>query len=276
MFIARFPYGASEHPAGTDWLVQTVLEAKADPRIGDVFHRYKDDTPITMSRNRVLWEAREVGADLVLMVDNDIIPDLPYPGARPFFSSSLDFMLNHKGPSIVAAPYCGGPPLENVFIFQWTRQESDHPNQDMKICQFSREEAAARGGFEECAALPTGLTLIDMRVLQYIDPPWFEYEYADPPFNTRKATTEDVYFTRNASLAGVPIYVAWDSWAGHVKRKVVGKPLPLTVDQVRDEFRRSIVENRRSDERLIEICSANGFPTIAEPAMTGARVHSGR
>ena len=67
---------------------------------------------------------------------------------------------------------------------------------------------------------------------------------------TEKATTEDVYFTRNLSLAGVPNYVNWDSWAGHVKRKVVGKPTLLTADSVRESFREAVMANRRANERL--------------------------
>lgn len=262
VLFARFPFGFSENPRCTDWLVKTVLEAKEDKRISDIQHIAIDDTPITMSRNRCLKRAQQSGADIVLMVDSDMAPDLDIPGAKPFFSTTLDFMLAHEGPCVVGAPYCGGPPVENVFIFRWAKRADDHPNVDLHIAQYSREEAAARAGFEEVAALPTGLIMIDMRCLQYIDPPWFEYEYEDAPFNTSKSTTEDVYFTRNLSLAGVPQYVNWDAWAGHVKRKTVGKPTRLTEDDVRAQFRRSILEGRKRGERLIDVCPANGFPSV--------------
>lgn len=250
ILFARFPFGGSEHPYVTDWMVQTVLKAKKDNRISEVQHIFVDDTPITMSRNRVLKIAKQGGVDLVCMIDSDMKPDLH---GKPFWDSSLEFMLQHEGPCVVGAPYCGPPPNENCYIFRWGKRQSDHPGVDMCIDQYTREEAAGRAGFEEVAALPTGLVLIDMRALVCIPPPWFEYEYEDPPYNTVKSTTEDVFFTRNLSLAGVPQYVNWDCWAGHMKTKCVGKPTVLTSDAVREEYRKGILANRKSTERLIMV-----------------------
>ena len=253
VLFARFPFGASEHPDCTDWMVQTVLKASRDPRISEVLHTRVDDTPITMSRNLVCKQAQAAGADIICMLDSDMRPDLKLPGRKPFWDSSLEFMLNHPGPAVIAAPYCGPPPHENVYVFRWANKESDHPNVDISLEQFSREEAQGRGGIEEVAALPTGLVLIDVRALNAIRPPYFEYEYEDAPFNTRKATTEDVFFTRNLSLAGVPQYVNWDAWAGHHKRKCVGRPATLSVESVRENFRGALLSGRRESERLIEV-----------------------
>ena len=259
ILFARFPYGATEDYRGSNWMIETITQAKMDCRIGEVLHMEENDTPITMCRNKVMKRARDDGIDLVVMLDSDMVPDLPLPGARKFFPVALDFVLGHPGPSVVGAPYCGPPPHENIYVFQWRKFQSDHPNQDVKLEQYTREEAAIRVGFEEVAALPTGLVMIDVRCLEHIDPPWFEYEYEDPPYNTKKSTTEDVFFTRNLSLAGVPQYCLWDSWAGHVKKKVVGKPTLLTTDMVREGFREAIVSGRKSDEKLVDVCKANGF-----------------
>lgn len=255
LLIARFPYGGTESAHTTDWLVKTVLAAKADARIGSVEHMSVNDTPITMTRNRVLKAALDRKIDLVLMVDSDMKPDLylGQPGTKPFFKSSLDFMALHSGPSVVAAPYCGPPPHENIYVFRWANRESDQPNADMRLEQYTREEAAQRVGMEEVAALPTGVFMIDMRAVERLAPPWFEYEYADAPLNTQKATTEDVFFTRNLSLAGVPQYVNWDAWAGHMKTKCVGKPALLTVDSVRKEFREALQRGNHSLERLVDV-----------------------
>jgi hypothetical protein len=252
--IARFPYGHSEHDAVTDWLVSTVIKAKADKRISEVAKFKKADTPITMLRNLAMLEAKKAGVDFVLMIDSDMDPDKYLgidPTAKPFWDVAIDFALSHQGPCVIAAPYSGPPPHELPYIGQWTNRQSDHPDADLKLEMMTREQAAVRTGIEEVAALPTGIILIDVRCLEYISPPWFDYEYADPPFNTEKATTEDIYFTRNLSLAGVPQYVAWDCWAGHLKQKSVGKPRPLNCDVVRKEFREAIVRNQPSDEKLV-------------------------
>lgn len=233
VLIARFPYGGGEYRKATNWLVETVLKIKKDRRVSEVFHFDEDDTPITMLRNRACKVAKDAGIDYVLMLDNDLHPD--YQAASPFWESSFDFLLKHRhAPAIVAAPYCGPPPHEAVYVFRWKCFQSDHPNLagDHKLEMYTREEAATLTGIREVAALPTGLMLFHTEVLDRLPPPWFEYEYTDE-YQTRKASTEDVYFTRNASFAGVPVYCNWDAWAGHRKWKTVGKPVTLQPADVR-------------------------------------------
>lgn len=262
VLFARFPGGACDHPDTTDWLVQTVIKAKADPRISQVMHWRIDDTPITMGRNRCLEEAKKVGADIVLMIDSDMKPDayhsgcsLPIhvdPQAKPFWDTSLDFMLEHDGPCAVAAPYCGPPPQENVYVFKWGKRQSDHPNADMSLDQYSREESVPLAGIQEAGALPTGLFMLDMRALKAIPIPYFRYEWQDKT-ESQKASTEDVYFTRDLSLVGIPQYCNWDAWAGHWKRKCVGRPILMSVDSVRNEFRDAVLRNQPMDEKLIHV-----------------------
>ena len=261
--IARFPYKGTESSLVTDWLVKTVCDMKSDHRIGDIYRQKYDDTPITMTRNKAIFDALRLGVDFLLFVDNDMDPDKYLgkdPFAKPFFKSSFDFMLdNLSNPCVVAAPYCGPPPIENIYIFQWANLQSDHPNKsvDIRLEQFTREEAAQKRGIEEVAALPTGLMLLDMRVFKYLTPPWFEYEYEDPPYNTKKSTTEDVFFTRNLAIAGVKQYCNWDCWAGHLKTKSVGKPVLMTSDAVSDAFRKALM-NLKSSESVVEIQPENG------------------
>lgn len=254
LLIARFPFGNSEAPSVTDWVTDVYHKAKLDTRFKAVHRVRVDDTPITMGRNRVLKAALDKGIDLVLMVDSDMDPDLPYPGAKPFWDSSLEFILNHKGPCALAAPYCGPPPHENVYIFHWTAASNDNPNVDVSLSQYTREHAMLMAGIQEVAALPTGVFLLDVRALKVpgFNPPWFDYEYTDK-YQTHKSTTEDVFFTRNLSLAGVPMYCNWDAWAGHHKRKMVHKPQGLTIDAVREQFRDAVVSGVSDQDRLIDV-----------------------
>jgi hypothetical protein len=252
VLLARFPFGASEHPAVTNWYAQTLYKAKTDPRISDILHMEEDDTPITMSRNKTMRQAQLHGVDVVCMIDSDMVPDL-IPGAPPFWETALDFLLKHDGPCCVGAPYCGKPPHEVPFAHKIAKKQGDHPNVDFSIELYTREEAAIRSGFAEMPCLPTGLILVDVRALDAIKPPWFDYEWADPPYNTTKASTEDCYFTRNLCLAGVPQYMAWDCWAGHYKSKIVGKPTVLTVDDVREQYREAILSGRRRGEALMDV-----------------------
>ncbi len=233
VLIARFPYGGGEYRKGVNWLVETVCKIKRDRRVDQVDYTDEDDTPIPMLRNRACKAALDGGYDFVLMLDNDLHPD--YQATRPFWDSSFDFLLRHAGPAVVAAPYCGPPPEENVYVFLWRKYQSENPNPDYRLEQFTREEAAGKAGIEEVAALPTGLILFHTEVVKRLPLPWFEYEYADR-YRTHKASTEDVYFTRNASLAGVPVYCNWDAWAGHRKVKTVGKPEVNTAAGMRRQL----------------------------------------
>jgi hypothetical protein len=255
LMIARFPGGGVDRADVTDWLVETVVEAKADPRIKDPVNSWRvSDTPITMGRNHCIEVALKQEIDFLLMIDNDMAPDYHMEGksmytdkkSKPFFSTSFDFLYSRRdkglSPAVVGAPYCGPPPVENVYVFQWATNESHVPENTPQVTLegFSREEGAKMAGITEVAALPTGLILIDMRGIREIKTPYFYYEWSDDT-QSNKASTEDVTFTRDLSIAGIPQFCNWDAWAGHWKQKCVGKPIILTPDWVSESFRRTVL-----------------------------------
>lgn len=178
--FATFPYGgtggtASEVPTVRDWLLTTMLKARNDPRISAVDLGEYCDTPITMTRNRAVLEARQRGVDVLVMIDSDMAPDLypeNPPHVVPFWDAAFNFLYDHydKGPVCVAAPYGGPPPHENVYIFRWRNQQSEHPDIDVRLAQYTREEGFDMIGIHEAAALPTGLSMFDMRIFELTEP----------------------------------------------------------------------------------------------------------
>lgn len=239
VMLARFPGGNCEHPGEVNFAINFTLAcAFDDRRISGLEHWFLNDTPITMSRNRCVRDAIEKDIDILVMIDSDMGPDMVNP-AHSFWTAALDFIAGryHLAPTLIAAPYCGPPPHENIYVFRWRKYQTDHPNPDYKLDQFTREEAAERSGIEAVAALPTGLIAIDMRVFTgfkigdevlKLKPPWFYYEWTDE-FETHKASTEDVTFTRNVHLLfgahGLDtVFVDWDAWAVHFKQKGVTRP----------------------------------------------------
>lgn len=297
IMVARFPGRGSEASPCVDWLLDAEHALRTHPKIGEVQRWRVTDTPITMGRNRCLRVALERGTDFVLMVDDDLHPDL-YAGsdplARPFLPAALDFALDHPGPCVVAAPYLGPPPRENVYVFRWRNEQGDTPEFNGSIEQYTREEAAQLGGFHRAAALPTGLMLIDMRGVRLLverkraaweasrqagrpfEPqPLFYYEWKDPFWADEKASTEDVTFSRDLSMAGVPLYCLWDAWAGHIKPKTVGRPLILTDAVVNAAMRAAVARNHVGPtERLIEVRRDPRLPparnAVPVPAANGA------
>ena len=271
IMFARFPFGASDHPDVTDWMIETVVKCKLDPRVDRVANFWVNDTPITLGRNRAVEAAKADKCHYLAMVDNDMKPDA-YLGsnrnrldtdssALPFWDSSWEFMLRRRdlGPCMIGAPYCGPPPHENAYVFRWANFQSDHPNADLRIEQYTREEVAIRSGFEEVACLPTGLVIIDMRVFDdpLVAPPYFTYEYTDK-FEQKKASTEDCVFTRDLNMANIPLYVNWDAWAGHWKKKCVGRPKPIFREQVHKKFVEAALNAPSNKRKLVFVQEGDG------------------
>ena len=273
--IVTFSYGgnggiSSEVPDIREWMTPLVVDLSKDPRIDQIRIWNLADTPITMTRNRAVMQARQFGVDVLVMVDSDMKPDLNngHPDAKPFFQSSFDFLLNHyaKGPCIIGAPYCGPPPVECVYVFRWNNMSNENPNPDFQLEMYDRHTATKMAGIQECAALPTGLIMYDMRVFELTEPknegdkPWFYYEWKDK-YAAEKASTEDVTMTRDVSLVGTqklgynPVYCNWDAWAGHWKPKCVGKPVFIEAKGVAQKMKDSWEANVESGVKIVDFQS---------------------
>lgn len=283
--IVTFSYGgnggiSSEVPDIREWMVPLVANASRDPRIENVRIWNLADTPITMTRNRAVLQARQAGVDVLVMVDSDMKPDLPLPDAKPFFQSSFDFLVNHyhRGPCVIGVPYCGPPPNECVYVFRWQNRESDHAGPDFQLEMYDRKTAVTMAGIQECAALPTGLIMYDMRCFELTEPrspedkPWFYYEWKDV-YASDKASTEDVTNTRDLSLVGVqklgynPVYCNWDAWAGHWKPKCVGKPALLEAKGVSQKLRQAVEDGYDAGTKLV---------CLQAPPLLGAKTKGDR
>jgi hypothetical protein len=277
VFFAFFSYAGNggvscEHPSLRSWFARTLLQCKEDARVENIMDKDFSDTPITMTRNDAVWKAQQAGADLLVMVDSDQYPDWELiqgdHQAKEWWPTTFDFIYQRFSRGLltaVGAPYCGPPPCENVYVFRFANWQSDNPNQDLRVEGFSREEAAQRSGFEAVAALPTGLIAYDMRIFDLLDPPYFYYEWSDK-YQRQKASTEDVTNTRDIVLHCLeakgynPVFVNWDSWAGHWKPKCVGKPRPLSIHQIGENYRAAVLRNQDlKNDRLI-ILGEEGIP----------------
>lgn len=271
LLMYRFPYGGREDSTCVDWLMHTYHKAKLDKRFSEVRSPKLNDTPITMTRNAALLTARKLGYDFVLMVDSDMSPDHELlegdPTAKPFFDVACDELLGRPRPAIIAAPYVGPPPHENIYVFQWANKGNtlDVKAARPSLDQFSREQASMMAGVQKVGALPTGLMMIDLRVLDKHPHPYTYYEYEGggdecPACHQRergpeakKISTEDVTFSRDIGLRGFDVLCAWDSWAGHNKVYTARKPRPYTADIVAARMRESIVAGRFAGEQIIEV-----------------------
>ena len=283
--FVTFSYGgnggiSSEVPNIREWMVPLVTNASKDPRIGQIRVWNLADTPITMTRNRAVIQARESGVDVLVMIDSDMFPDMRagQPDAKPFFESSFDFLVNHysKGPVVIGAPYCGPPPVECVYVFRWQNHQSAHATPDYQLEMYDRHTAAKMAGIQECAALPTGLIMYDMRSFELTEPkaegdkPWFYYEWKDK-YHSEKASTEDVTQTRDLSWVGAqklgynPLFCNWDAWAGHWKPKCVGKPIPIDAAGVSQKLRAAVESGHDNRVKVVNLSMAPEMKRALEP-----------
>lgn len=286
LMLAEFP-GNGTSDACTNRYIKKLLwkSWRHDKRINRVRFFDESSTPIDMLRNQAIAECQKHSIDYCLMVDSDMSPDCE-PDGKPFWETSWDFMYNrrvkemayrkglyaimdektspdYKGqveaaeaaifksypPATIGAPYCGPPPMENVYVFKWTDFESNTPNTNYRLEQYERDQVIPYTGIWEVAGLPTGLILYDVRLFNTLPQPWFAYEFTDTPRNTNKGSTEDVFQSRNASMLGFPQYCNWDAWAGHNKKKIVGKPQPIRISKVpaamADALRKGVTEDHK-------------------------------
>jgi len=285
--LCTFSYGGNggisfEVPDIREWMVPLVADISKDERIDNIRVWNLADTPITMTRNRAVLMAREFGVDILVMIDSDMKPDINagQPDAKPFFQSSFDYIVDHyaKGPVCIGAPYCGPPPNECVYVFRWQNQQSKHPNPDFQLEMFDRHTAVKLTGISECAALPTGLIMYDMRCFDLTEPetkadhPWFYYEWTSK-YAENKASTEDVTMTRDLSLTGAtelgynPVLCNWDAWAGHWKPKCVGKPVVMDAASVGEKLKAVWDSKLSSEEKIVELKMTPELQRHAEASM---------
>lgn len=285
---------ASTIPELVDWWGETLHKMKTDPRIGRVGTLVLCDTPITMTRNQALAVARDGGFDFLLMLDSDNEPDGDLgrdPTAKPFweeaFGLAYDRLMRGKQ-TIVAAPYCGPPPSpgqidggEVPYLFQWENNESGVDKPGYKLRLISRHEAALMRGIHRVAALPTGCCLLSVGVLYGMKKPYFYYEFDEE--HAHKNSTEDVVFTRNASLrwqqkGGDNIcFATCDSWAYHHKTKVVGRPTIMPVEAISEDFRQAVMDGHNAGDMMLDInpeIPANARLAASRVQIGGSPMHS--
>lgn len=277
LFFAFFCYtgnstGTSLVWPVADWWARTLLRLHSDPRLRSMVEHVSvksyADTPITMTRNMAVRDARADGADVLIMLDSDMHPDVhlgEHPDAVPFIDTAIEAIHAHfhKGPLVVGAPYGGSPPHENMFVFTWEAKGNLGDEAPFELRQYTREEARQMAGLQECAALPTGVIAYDLRAFDFIEAPYFRYEWnADA---TKKQSTEDVQNTRDISLAVQnalgynPLLCAWSSWAGHYKVWCVKKPHKYSVRDVTANLAAAL--SRGSGEVTVDL--AHRFRDVA-------------
>ncbi len=245
--VAPFTYAGVMRAELGVWLAEALWGLRTHERVGLAVAAMQVGYPTDRARNEACKNAKREGFHFLLMLDDDMEPDCE-PDGVPFLPGALEFALAQPGPCVVAAPYCGASPWQKVLVMRYEeRPNVVAPDFPGNLRSYTREEAAAETGFGRVGALPTGVMLVDLRVMDMLPPPWFAYEYEDPPFNTKLSSSEDTVFSRNADWVGVPQFCAWNSWAAHMKNQRIGKPRPMAPAAVPINVRAALAHAIRKD-----------------------------
>lgn len=146
------------------------------------------------SRNALVEWAQETEATHVLFLDDDML----------FPPDTLNRLLEHKKP-IVAA---------NCV----TREFPAKPTATKDEVRVYTEEGSE--GLEEVHSIGTAIMLIDMKVFESIDMPYFAF--SKHPFKPNRCRGEDTWFCKRARTAGYQIFIdhGLSQEVGHIGQQV--------------------------------------------------------
>ena len=167
------------------------------------------------ARNKIAMKAQELGADYVLMVDNDVTP--PRDALLNMLSHDVDVVLGfyaHRNQdNIYNGKTCvcklldesGKPYFNYPLESEWTADEL-------------REKREAGEHLIQIHGGGMGCALIKVSVFDRLFYPWYDWvNYAD---DNRGMLSEDLYFCEKCKADFTPIYTDSRVACGHLMRRI--------------------------------------------------------
>jgi hypothetical protein len=197
--------------------------ARHTPELQEIFQFNISNHRVPMCRNACVTYALRRNCTHMLWLDPDMAVDryvkwgpggTPIDGTKAFWLEAWPFIKQHPG-SITAAPYCGGAPGQPVHVFVKT--------QDGKLVRVSHGTAQAQQGWTSVEAVGAGVMLMDTSIFRRLKPDYFSDTFTNQ-YRDELRHSSDVQFSLRCRAAGIPIYVCWDTWAGHWQNRCVEKP----------------------------------------------------
>lgn len=221
--------GSEKTDVGT-FLMELAIFACHYNRIGELCESESISSRILLNRNIIAQEAINQKCDFLLMIDPDMSPDHYTKGenkraqAKSFLQTSFQHMMDNPF-GVIAAPACSERPkrLTNVFL-------TNPDGSGRRMTYSETRERLREPAIEQVHAIGTGLILIHVPIFTVLTHPYFDDVYANVE-KTELSLSQDVYFTQNCHMAGVPVWCNWYAWAGHIKDEPLGAPEDLADEE---------------------------------------------
>lgn len=187
------------------YTTKSLMEWQRVRKYPSIF-QFKIDTYIDKARNEAVWEAVAHKATHLMFIDSDM----------SFPSNGVDHLIEQEKDIIGGLYY--GRLLPKPMAF--------HQNQDKTVVNLDPEKEK---GNVEVDFVGTGFMLINMKVFQFLEPPFFKITYDGAEFGmtennkTSPAFGEDVYFCLKAKKHGFKVWCNTDLDLGHIGPKIFTK-----------------------------------------------------
>lgn len=179
----------------------------------EVLFEYVRGYDVATARNRATSKAFELGADYLLMIDNDVV--IPKHGLTSMLSRGKDVVLGLYARRDNDNVYHGRTCIYKLYD-EKGEAYYDYPTESgytaEEVAQLKESGAAVRvhGGGLGCA-------LIKMDVFNRISWPWFKWVIYEDGHGT---LSEDLYFCEQCRMAGINIFTDPQVTCGHMLRHV--------------------------------------------------------
>jgi len=185
----------------------------------EFYMQVKDKSEQFRARNALVQSALNVGADWMLMLDDDHIIDVEGVSGKPGKGAECyDFLhrlLAHDVDIVGPIYYHRGGEAGPVVM-----EERDGGFRNMQTNQLT-------GGLQEVAVQGGGCMLIKMKIFDKLEQPWFKPEHV---YGT------DVQLCRNAKKAGFRVYTDSSVQIGHVMSKRI-----IISEKNREQFKEDTI-----------------------------------
>lgn len=165
------------------------------------------------ARNRIILRAKDLGAEYVLMVDNDVV--LPKDALTNLLEENKDVCLGYYAHRDVDNIYRGRTCVCKIADERGQKYfnyplESEYTSKELlDLKEQGKYKIQIHGGGMGCA-------LIKMSVIKKLKYPYFSWVL----YNNQRMLSEDLYFCEELKKKGIPIYADTRVGCGHLLRHI--------------------------------------------------------